>query len=75
MRIIEGRNDLWERKKIITANGVAEVVANEPFLVQVANFSDQPVYIQKNMKIGTAVPVPIPGTAAEVEKKTRTSSR
>ena len=65
LRIVEGRNDLWERKKIVTANGVADVIANRPFLVQIANFSSSPVILRKNERVGKASRVPIPGSPEE----------
>ena len=45
---------------VVFANGIAEVKANQPFLVQVVNFSNATVTLQKNERIGQAIRVPIP---------------
>ena len=66
LRIIEGRQDLWQRKKVITASGIARVKTNVPFDVQVANFSKKPVRLQRGERIGSSLPVPIPGQEDEV---------
>ena len=67
LRIIEGRSDLWEKKKIATASGIAEVTPDKKFLVQVANFSKRVVTLQKGERLGTSLPVPIPVSSAEAQ--------
>ena len=60
LRIIEGRPDLWERKRLVTANGIAKIRPNMPFVVKVANFSGEEATLQRNERIASALPVPIP---------------
>ena len=39
-------------------NGIIKVQTLLPFLVKVANFSDEPVELKKNQLLGTANPAP-----------------
>ena len=67
LRIIEGRADLWEKKKIATLSGMAEVTPDKKFLFQVANFSTSVVTLQKGERLGTLLPVPIPVSSSEAQ--------
>lgn len=66
MSLIEGGQDLWEKKGIMVAAGVADVNANRMFKVRVANFTTQPVELQKRERIGSSLPVPVPAEPHEV---------
>lgn len=59
LQIIEARSQLYERKGITAAHGVARVEAHKPFLIQVANFNGRPVALQRRERIAYDLRVPI----------------
>ena len=62
--LLEASDDIYRRKKVTLANGVAQVKRNVAFPVRVSNMSSKEVTLQKHEKIGTAVPL---STSANVD--------
>lgn len=56
LRLLQARNDLYVKKGLVLANGVAEVQPFVPFVVRVANFSNKPQSLKKNERLGVALP-------------------
>lgn len=59
LRLLEPMNDLYTKRRISIANGLAEVKPGVPIFVRIANFSDSTVTLPKNMRIGYTVPAPL----------------
>ena len=55
---LENSEKLFSKKMVSLSNGVVSTKASEPFVVMVANFSDQPQTLSKHERLGTVVPVP-----------------
>ena len=60
LRLVEMRQELWDKKRVAVASGVSKVKPNVPFLVQIANFSNKAVRLFANERVGISHPVPIP---------------
>ena len=54
--ILETRPELYSRKQVAIANGVATIRPNIPFTVRIANFASVPTILQKNERVGIAIP-------------------
>ena len=48
LRLVKGREESWEKKRLIVANGVAKVQLTERFWIQVANLKELTVKLQRN---------------------------
>ena len=66
LRIVEGRQAMWEKKRVVAASGIARIEPERMFEIQVANFSSEPVTLRKGERIATSLPVPIPASQDEV---------
>ena len=62
--LLEPSDEIYRRKKVALANGVAQVKPYVAFPVRVANMSSKEVILQKHEKIGAAVSL---STAANVD--------
>ena len=52
--LLEASDDIYRRKKVALANGVAQVKPDVAFPVRVANMSSKEAILQKHEKFGTA---------------------
>ena len=66
LRLVEMRQELWDKKRVAVASGVSKVKPNVPFLVQIANFSNKAVRLFANERVGISHPVPIPASEKEI---------
>jgi len=56
--LLEHSDQLYERRGVSMANGIAEAQANTTFQVRVANFTGSSVLLKRGQVVGTAVPAP-----------------
>eukprot|EP00171_Calliarthron_tuberculosum_P003874 IDg3874t1 len=51
--------EIYDKRRIAIANGIADIRPETPILVRVANFSASEITLPKNMRLGYAVPAPL----------------
>ena len=66
LRLVEGREELWEKKRLIIANGVARVQPTEWFWIQVANLNEHTVKLLRRERLATAMACPVSVAPSEI---------
>ena len=68
--LLEAADEIYRRKKVTLANGVAQVKRSLAFPVRVANLLSKEVVLQNHEKIGTAVPLSMAANVDMVNNQT-----
>lgn len=66
LRIIEGCQEYFDKQRIAVQAGVARIISNEKFWIQLANLSSEEVRLQPRGRIASALQMPIHTTDAEI---------
>lgn len=74
VRVLSPLPDLYSRKQICMANGLADIKPFSPFHVLVANFSSKSVTLSKNEVLALALPAPTKVFTVNVDPGAKTSS-